>query len=153
MPACQLTAETEVKILNHVGSGSKLVDAARDAGVAAGTVRLWIKHGEAGKKPYAEFVTKLRIAEAMPRNAAMRAWNDAIHRDWRAAKAFIEYLDKQQHSPANVARQLEDILQVVEDVLGEDESKKVLRALVERDSREETVRVGPAVRLVASQQR
>ena len=32
MPACQLTAETEVKILNHVAAGSKLVDAARDGG-------------------------------------------------------------------------------------------------------------------------
>jgi len=151
MPACQLTAETEVKILNHVAAGSKLVDAARDAGVSGGTVRNWMKWGEGGKKPYADFADKVRVAEAMPRNKAMQAWSDAIHRDWRAAKAFIEYLDKQQHSPANIARQLEEILQVVEDVLGEDEAKKVLRVLIERSSDAETPGVGASLRLVAAE--
>lgn len=150
MPACKLTPEVEVSILNHVGSGSKLVDAARESGIIAETARNWVKWGEAGREPYAAFVHKLRIAQAMPRNKAMESWNAAMRDDWRAAKAFIEYLDKQQNSPANIARQLEEILQVVEDVLGDDEAKKVLRGLVERSGSEEAGKFGAALRLVAT---
>jgi hypothetical protein len=150
MPACKLTPKIEVDILNHVAAGSKLVDAARDAGVVAETVRNWVKWGEVGKKPYASFVENLRAAEAKPRTGAMAAWHGAMSDDWRAAKAFIEYLDKRADSPANVGRQLEEILQVIEDVLGKPEAKKVLRAIVERSGGETPEEPGAAIRLVIS---
>jgi len=150
MPACKLTPEVEVKILSHIAAGNKLVDAAREAGIAAETARNWVKWGNAGKKPYADFASKLKIAEATPRTSAMKHWHDAMGDDWRAAKAFVEYLDKQDSSPANISRQLEDILQVIEDVLGKPEAKKVLRAIVERSSGEAVEEPGAPIRLVTS---
>ncbi len=148
MPACKLTTEIEVKILNHVGVGSKLVDAAREAGISADTARNWVKWGRTGKKPYADFAAKLDIAEAAPRTSAMKAWHGAMGEDWRAAKAFIEYLDKKDSSPANVGRELEKIMNTIENVLGKDDAKKVLRALIDGSGGETTEEPGAAIRLV-----
>lgn len=150
MATCKLTPEVEVKILNHVGAGSNLADAAREAGIGAETARNWVKWGAAGKKPYAEFAAKLSVAEAAPRTSAMKAWHNAMGDDWRAAKAFIEYLDKKDSSPANIGRQIEDILQVVEDVLGKDAAKKVLRALIDGSGEEAADGARAAIRLVTA---
>lgn len=150
MPACKLTPEVEVEILNSVSAGNKLVDAAREAGIVAETARNWVRWGEAGKKPYDGFAQRLKVATAKPRVGAMKAWHKAMEGDWRAAKAFVEYLDKQAYSPANISRQLEDILQVVEDELGKNEAKRVLRAIVERCGGEETSQPGAALRLISA---
>lgn len=150
MGACQLNGAVELQILQNVSSGNKLADAAREAGVAGQTVRNWVKWGEAGKEPYAAFVKNLRVAEVKPRNKAMKAWQKQMGEDWRAAKAFVEYLDKQQTSPESIARQVDEILGVVEDVLGQDAAKKVLRELVERSGGAEAGEPGGTLRLVTS---
>jgi transposase-like protein len=152
MPACQLTAEVEVKILNHVGQGAQLIDAAREAGVAAASVRRWMKLGREGTKPYAAFAEKVRVAEAMPRVRAEQALDEAIQRgEWRAALKRLERLDKQAHAESNIDRQHEELLQVVEDELGEEALKKVLRAYVERSGSEETGGARTSLRLVAAE--
>ena len=152
MPACQLTAETEVKILNHVAQGAQLIDAAREAGVGAGTVRRWMKLGREGTAPYAEFAEKVRYSEAMPRVRAEVAIDEAILGGTvNAAFKRLERLDKQAHAESNVDRQHEELLQVIEDVLGEEALKKVLRAYVERSGSEETGGARASIRLVASQ--
>lgn len=149
MPACKLTPEVEVKILNHVAAGSRLVDAARDAGVTAGTARNWVALGKEGKSPYAAFVEKLRIAEAQPRNRAMQAWLSAVDEDWRAAKAFVERSDKEVFAQNQVEREHEELLSVIEEVLGKDALRKVLRAYVERSGGETPGAAGASLRLVA----
>jgi len=151
MPIRKLTAEVEVKILNHVAAGSKLIDAARDAGVTAGTARNWVKWGEEGKAPYAAFADRLRAAEAAPRNKAMQAWIAAVDNDWRAAVKFIEHSDKELHAQSSVDRQHEELLWVIEKELGEEALKKVLRAYVERTSSAETGGARTSLRLVAAE--
>lgn len=151
MPACQLTAQTEVKILNHVAQGVRLIDAAREVGVAAATIRRWMKLGREGTKPYAEFAEKVYISEAMPRVRAEQAIDEAIQGgNVNAAFKRLHRLDDQSHAEANVDRQHEELLQVIEDVLGEEALKKVLRAYVERSGSEETRESGAALRLVAA---
>lgn len=146
----KLTAEVEVHILESIAKGNKLVDAAREAGIVAETARNWVKWGDAGKKPYDGFAQRLKVAMAKPRVNAMKAWHRAMVDDWRAAKAFVEYLDKQAASPANIARQLENILQVVEDELGKKEADRVMRVIVERFGGEETSQPGASLRLISA---
>ena len=150
MPACKLTPEVEVDILNLVAAGNTLIHAGRAAGVTSGTTLNWVKWGRAGKKPYADFVMKLDAAEAKAVTESVKAIQVAGKTDWRAAKAHLEYIHKRSVSPQSIVRQLEEILQVVEDVLGKDEAKKVLRAIVERSGSEEAAQPGATLRIVSS---
>ena len=150
MPACKLTPEVEVDILNLVAAGNTLIHSARASGVIAETARNWEKWGRAGRQPYKDFVMKLDAAEAKSITDSVNAIKSAGQTDWRAAKAHLEYMQKRSYSPQNIGRQLEEILQVIEDVLGKSEAKKVLLAIVERSSGEAPEEPGAAIRLVTS---
>jgi len=150
MPVCKLTPEVEVDILNLVGAGNTLNHAARATGITTETARNWVKWGRAHKKPYADFVMKLDAAEAKAITESVKAIQVAGKTDWRAAKAHLEYIHRRSASPQNIGRQLEEILQVIEDVLGKLEAKKVLRAIVERSGGEETAQPGATLRIVSS---
>jgi hypothetical protein len=152
MPACKLTPEAEVEILNLVAAGNTLNDAARASGVVAETARNWVKWGKAGRVPYAEFVEKLGMAKAK----AMTSFNAAIQTaaidDWRAAKFQIERIEKRQaQEHQDAGRYVEAILQIVEEELGKLEAKKVLRAIVERFGSEEVSGSGTPLRLVTGE--
>ena len=150
MAACKLTPEIEVDILNLVAAGNTLIHSGRAAGITGDTAKNWVKWGRAGKKPYAEFVTKLDAAEAKSVTDSVKAIQVAGKTDWRAAKAHLEYMQKRSSSPQNIGRQVEEILQVIEDVLGKDEAKKVLLAIVERTGPEEAEKPGAPIRLVTT---
>lgn len=150
MPACKLTPEVEVSILDLVADGNTLVHAARASDIVAETARNWVKWGEAGKKPYADFVKKLRIAEAKAISSSVSAFKRAGEKDWRAAQKFLEYMEKRRSSEASVARHIEEILQAVEDELGKEAAARVMRVIVDRSSETETSEPGATVRLVAS---
>ena len=150
MPACKLTPDVETDILNLVGAGNTLLHSARAAGVTASTLRNWQKQAEAGRQPYAEFWSKVDIAQARAITGAVDSVKSAAKTDWRAAKFFLEYMERRGSSPANVAKQLEEILQVVEDVLGAAEAKKVLRAIIERSGGPETGESGATLRLISA---
>lgn len=150
MPACKLTAEVEVDILNLVSAGNTLVHSARAAGIVAETAKNWVKWGKMGRSPYAAFAAKLDVAEAKAITDSVNAIQGAAKTDWRAAKFHLEYIERRHASPQNIARRLEEILQVIEDVLGKPEAKKVLRAIVERFGGEEASDPGAAIRLVTA---
>lgn len=150
MPACKLTPEVEVDILNLVAAGNTLIHAGRAAGTTAATVKRWVELGKKGREPYASFVAKLDVAEAKAVTESVKAVQSAARSDWRAAKFHLEYLARRGASAQNVSAQLEEILQVVEDVLGAAEAKKVLRAIVDRSGEAETGSAGTALRLVSS---
>ena len=150
MPACKLTPEIETDILNLVAAGNTLVHAARASGVVAETANNWVKWGRQGRAPYADFAAKFDAAEAKSITDSVRAIQSAGKTDWRAAKAHLEYMSKRSSSPQNIGRQLEEILQVIEDVLGKPEAKKVLLAIVERSGGEETAEPGAPLRIVTA---
>jgi len=150
MAYSKLTPEVEEVILNLVAAGNTLIHAARAAGVTSETARNWTKWGEEGREPYAQFMEKVDVAKAKAITDSVESVRHAARTDWRAAKFHLEYVQSRQNSPANIARQLEEILQVIEDVLGADEAKKVLRAIVERAGSEEASEPGAALRLVTS---
>lgn len=150
MAKCKLTPEAEVDILNLVGAGNTLSHAAKASGVSAEAAREWVSLGKDGKEPYASFVRRLEVAEAKAITGAVDAVREAAKTEWRAAKFHLEYMEKRRASPATVAKQLEEILQVVEEVLGADEAKKVLRAIIERAGGEETGDARAALRLVTA---
>jgi hypothetical protein len=150
MPACKLTPEVECEILNLVGAGNTLTHSARAAGIVAETASNWVKWGKAGREPYAAFAAKLDMAEAKAITDSVDSIRTAGKTDWRAAKCHLEYLAKRRDSPQNISAQLEEILQVVEDVLGKSEAKKVLRAIIERSGGEEVSDPRAAIRLVST---
>ena len=150
MPACKLTPEIEVDILNLVAAGNTLIHAARANGIVAATANNWVKWGRAGKKPYKDFAAKFDAAEAKSITDSVKALQGAGKTDWRAAKAHLEYMHKRTASPQNIGRQLEEILQVIEDVLGKPNAKKVLLAIIERSGGEAPEKPGAAIRLVTS---
>lgn len=152
MSGLQLNPEIETAILNNVRAGATIVEAARAAGVAGGTVRRWIKLGNKGQKPYREFVENLDRAEATPRVKALRCWDQAIEDgDWRAAEKKLRYQDERRDSPANIERHLEAIFEVLTEELGAEEARRVFGALIERDSGEAASGTRAALRLVAGE--
>ena len=94
MSGCKLTPEAEETILNLVGAGNTLVHAGRAAGVTASTSKNWLKWGKAGREPYAEFVEKLDVAEAMAITESVSSVRTAGRTDWRAAKFHLEYIQR-----------------------------------------------------------
>ena len=152
MPACKLTPEAEVEILNLVAAGNTLNDAVRAVGVVSETARNWVKWGNAGREPYAEFVAKLGMAKAKAMTSYNAAINVATITDWRAAKFQIERIEKRQvQEHQDAGRYVEAILQIVEQELGKLEAKRVLRAIVERFGGQEVGGPGTPLRLVTGE--
>jgi hypothetical protein len=70
---CKLTPETARVILESVERGEYLVAAAAMAGISRATVLNWLRRGEAGDQPYADFVDELaRVLAALTAEARDR---------------------------------------------------------------------------------
>jgi len=109
------------------------------------------KKGHGGQEPFASFLEDAEKKEAEPRAAAMKSWRKEAKYDWRAAKALVEYTDKQKRtSPENAAAEIEEILEIVQLELGADAHEKVLRVIVDRGRSEATEGPGAALRLVGA---
>ena len=150
MPGCKLTPHLEVEILNLVSDGCRVTTAAQKAGITSSTMRRWMKEGEAGKQPYADFLVKVEQAQASAIADSLQAIKNAGARDWRAAARHLEIVERQQQREMmSVQRQLEEILQIIEEEIGQDQAKRVLRAIVERFGGAASSEHGATLRLVA----
>ena len=78
------------RVLAAIADGNHKHVAARLAGVHPETVSNWLKRGEAASTGvFAEFFDGFTRAEAAAEAKAIRAWQEAISQDWRAARDFL----------------------------------------------------------------
>jgi hypothetical protein len=88
----KLTPELQKKIVKLVRDGNYFETAAQAAGIAKSTLYDWLKRGEAGEEPFAEFSNALKKAEAEAEVdvvATIRAGlRDAPQ--WQSAMTFAE---------------------------------------------------------------
>lgn len=91
----ELTDELALEIAKHLIRGSSIADACALAGIAESTYHAWVKRGEAGESPFAEFSELTRAARAEARTRLVRVVRRAATEgDWKAAAWFLERSDR-----------------------------------------------------------
>jgi transposase len=87
----KLDPERQKRILDAIRAGSYAEPACRAAGIAESTFYRWLQRGEAeGRGVYADFAQAVRRAEAEAEVNAVEFVEAQMHKDWRAAIAFLE---------------------------------------------------------------
>lgn len=140
MPACKLTPELHAEIIRLLTGGNYRRHAAAAAGIDERTIRNWIAWGTGPKarEPFKSFAIDVFKAENSAIADNVVNVQKAAKEDWRAATWFLsrkapgEWGDKAQKE---IRQQIEHVLQVIVDVLGEPAAAKVLDALA-GDARE-----------------
>ena len=87
----KLTPEVQERIVKAIGLGATYEHAALAGGVCYVTFNEWMKKGEAGKAPYADFVDAVKLAEG----EAVARWlgmieDAAVAGTWQAAAWKLE---------------------------------------------------------------
>jgi hypothetical protein len=85
---------TLAKIVIAVGMGANKMQAARAASICDDTIRAWEKRGEAGEKPFAEFVDQLRDAEQAAKAHLLGVMADATQKGNEKARWAAWMLEK-----------------------------------------------------------
>lgn len=85
----KLTPEVEDKIVTAIRGGCPYRVAAQLAGISESTFYNWIKLGEEGQPPYAEFLAAVQKANAEIQAKLTFRFSMAADEDWRAARDFL----------------------------------------------------------------
>ena len=85
----ELTPEVEDKIVTAIRGGCTYRVAAQLAGISESTFYNWIKLGEEGRSPYAEFLAAVQKANAEIQAKLTLQFSMAAKRDWHAARDFL----------------------------------------------------------------
>jgi hypothetical protein len=145
VPACKLTPDLHAEIVRLLEGGNYRRHAAAAAGIDERTIRNWIKWGtgDAAREPFKSFARDVFRAENTAIADNVLSVQKAAADDWRAASWFLarkapgEWGDKAQKE---IRQQIEFILQVIVDELGESAAAKVLDAIASHSSGEESDR-------------
>ena len=91
-----LTDEIAIEIAKYLIDGNSIADSAALAGIAESTYHAWIKRGEAGESPFAEFAELTRAARADARTRLVKTVVDAAteEHDVKAAQWLLERMDR-----------------------------------------------------------
>jgi AcrR family transcriptional regulator len=77
-------------VIQAVQKGCTYKLAASAAGVSESSVYRWIREGEAGKRPYKNFLERIRSAEHERAASLLDMVYQAGNKDWRSAAWFLE---------------------------------------------------------------
>ncbi len=89
-----LTDELSLEIAGHLINGNSIADAAALAGIGESTYHEWVKRGEDGESPFAEFAELTRAARADARTRLVKTVVDAGQVDVKAAQWLLERMDR-----------------------------------------------------------
>jgi hypothetical protein len=87
--APKLTVGVGRIIIVAIASGNFPSVAAGLGGVSVDTLDKWLKRGDTGVQPYADFADAYRKAELEDESAHVATWRTAAPGDWRAAKEYL----------------------------------------------------------------
>jgi len=85
----ELTVEVGRAIVGAIAAGNFPAVACGLAEVSIVTLERWLKRGDRGKQPYADFAKAYRQAELEGESAMVEIWKNAAPGDWRGAKEFL----------------------------------------------------------------
>ncbi len=85
----KLTPALGRAIVAAIAAGNFPGVAARLAGVGTVTVANWLKLGDQGKRPYADFAEAYRRAEDTNESQMIEIWKKAAPDDWRSVKEYL----------------------------------------------------------------
>jgi hypothetical protein len=90
----KLTPEIQKALCDCLRSGCYAVTACARAGISESTYYLWLQKGEAGQRPYLEFLESVKKAdadaEALLAATVMRVALDSENPCWQAAMTMLE---------------------------------------------------------------
>lgn len=91
-----LTDERREKILQLIRAGNYRETACAAVGIDSRTMRIWLKRGAKGEKPYASFCAAMEEAEASAEARHVLTLTSASKEDWRAAAWILsrKYSDR-----------------------------------------------------------
>lgn len=130
----QFNEKTIKKLLVYLAKGHTREAAARLVGMSDRTIRDWVAKAAAGSEEHQAFVVRLEMAEALGIDEAIEAIRSAFG-EWRAAAWFLAMKDPEHwgDKAKRTAREaIEEILKIVEDVLGRASAERVYKALADR---------------------
>lgn len=84
------TDETREKILNALRAGNYRVAACKFAGISNDTFGRWMRAGNAGEQPFAEFADQVKQAEAQAEASLVATIRKAAGDHWQAAAWLLE---------------------------------------------------------------
>ncbi|MEN8133243.1 MAG: hypothetical protein ABFS45_24320 [Pseudomonadota bacterium] len=88
---CKLTPEAQRRVAECLRLGAGRATAAAAAGIGESTLYRWLERGEASTRgQFREFWEAVRGAEYEAELSALRHWQAAMPKDWRACKEFLE---------------------------------------------------------------
>jgi len=139
----KLTPEVHTQILNFIRLGNFRKHAAQAAGIDEKTMKNWMRWGqlENPKEPYGTFAAEVLKAENEAISNNVLYVQSAAAQDWKAAKYFLERKAPQEwgdKAKQGVKAQLEFILQVVEDVCGQQTAARIYTEIATRAGAEES---------------
>jgi len=96
----KFTVAARNRVLAAIRTGSYFEPACRSASISFQTFRNWVTRGEREQSgPYFDFFVAVKAAESDAELRAVKFWSQAMRRDWRAAKEFLERRHPSRWSP------------------------------------------------------
>lgn len=143
MAETKLTPKLAQEILNHIRVGNFRKHAAGACGVSERTMKNWMRWGqlERAKEPYKSFAENVIKAENEAISAGVLCVQSAATQDWKAAKFYLERKASKEWGnlgKQSVKAQIELILQVVENVCGQQTAARVFTEIAARTSAQES---------------
>lgn len=89
-PPIELTDKRERRILDATRKGLSRSKAARSAGISPALLYEWLARGRAGEAPFAEFVERVKLAEAEGEEVLLDLVQMHAATTWQAAKWLLE---------------------------------------------------------------
>ena len=86
----KLTPELQRQITEYISAGNYTNTACQAVGIAESTYYKWKELGEAGRRPYMEFMESIKKAEAQAEISYIKVIQEAASEHWQAAAWYLE---------------------------------------------------------------
>ncbi|MBK8173172.1 MAG: hypothetical protein IPK60_22955 [Sandaracinaceae bacterium] len=98
-----LTPELQARVVANVLRGAYIETACGAAGILRQSMYEWLRKGQAGVEPYAEFYEAVTAARDQAELSALNSITEAAQSDWRAAAWYLEKAHGKRYSGVNVS--------------------------------------------------